>query len=88
MPPDKIPDVVSPINRFFPVIFRHWLFALFEQAFFFFLKILVKKVYGDKKERKKARKWKLKSLEKDMVGENLQQVDRLILRLVRFSASG
>ncbi|XP_028405919.1 60S ribosomal export protein NMD3-like [Dendronephthya gigantea] len=38
--------------------------------------ILVKKVYGDKKERKKARKWKLKTLEKDMEGENLQQIER------------
>ena len=38
--------------------------------------ILVRKVYGDKKERKKARKWKLKSLEKDMEGENPEQIER------------
>ena len=40
------------------------------------MKILVRKVYGDKKERKKARKWKLKTLEKDMEGENPEQIER------------
>ncbi|XP_046864898.1 60S ribosomal export protein NMD3-like [Xenia sp. Carnegie-2017] len=38
--------------------------------------ILVKKIYGDKKERKKARKWKLKTLEKDIVGENPESIEK------------
>lgn len=38
--------------------------------------ILVRKVYGDQNDRKKARKWKLRTLEKDTEGENQEQIDR------------
>lgn len=36
----------------------------------------MKKVYGDNKERKKARKWKLKTLDKDIEGENPEHIER------------
>ena len=44
----------------------------------FIEKILVRKIYGDKKERKKARKWKLRTLEKDTEGENPDQIARFV----------